>query len=199
MRVKICGITNYEDAAWACNFGADALGFVTYEKSPRFINPDNIKEIIKKLPPFVTKTVLFVNVNSDYVNEVMDYTKADLAQIHFDADEEFYKNLDYKYIKVIRAKSQDDVYKLNEYRIIDAFVKEYGGSGKRLPIEWFENEDNSKIILAGGLNPSNVFELGHYGFYGVDVSSGVEAKPGKKDKRKLRKFIELAKYGLRCG
>jgi len=199
MRVKICGLTNYEDAKLSCEYGADALGFVTYEKSPRFINPENIKEIIEKLPPFVTKTILFVNVKSKYVNEVMDYTKADLAQIHFEADEEFYKNLDCKYIKVIRAKSKDEVYNINEYRIVDAFVPEFGGSGKRLPIEWFENQDNSKIILAGGLNSNNVFELGHYGFYGVDVSSGVEERPGKKDKRKLRKFIELAKYGLRCG
>ncbi len=199
MRVKICGLTNYEDAALACEYGADALGFVTYEKSPRFINPENIKEIIKKLPPFVTKTILFVNADSKYVNEVMDYTKADLAQIHFEADEEFYKNLDCKYIKVIRAKSKDEVYNINEYRIVDAFVPEFGGSGKRLPIEWFENQDNSKIILAGGLSPENVFEIGRYGFYGVDVSSGVEERPGKKDKRKLRKFIELAKYALRCG
>ena len=199
MRVKICGLTNYEDAALACEYGADALGFVTYEKSPRFINPENIKEIIKKLPPFVTKTILFVNADSKYVNEVMDYTKADLAQIHFEADEEFYKNLDCKYIKVIRAKSKDEVYNINEYRIVDAFVPEFGGSGKRLPIEWFENRDNSKIILAGGLSPENVFEIGRYGFYGVDVSSGVEERPGKKDKRKLRKFIELAKYALRCG
>ena len=200
MRVKICGITNYEDAKLSCDLGADALGFVTYEKSPRFIKPKNIKEIIKKLPPFVTKTILFVNVNSDYVNEVMDYTKADLAQIHFEANEEFYENLNCNFIRVIRAKEKKDIQKFdNEYRIIDAFVKEYGGSGKRLPIEWFENSDNSKIILAGGLNPQNVFEIGRYGFYGVDVSSGVEAKPGKKDKRKLRKFIELAKYGLRCG
>ena len=199
MRVKICGITNYEDAALACDFGADALGFVTYKKSPRFISPEEIKKIIDKLPPFITKTILFVNVESDYVNEVMAYTKADLAQIHFEANEKFYKDLKYKYIKVIRAKSKEDVYKNDEFRIVDAFVPEFGGSGKRVPLEWFENEDNSKIILAGGLNPDNAFEIGHYGFYGVDVSSGVESKPGKKDKRKLRKFISLGKYGLRCG
>ncbi len=200
MRVKICGITNYEDAKLSCDFGADALGFVTYEKSPRFIKPEDIKKIVDKLPPFVVKVVLFVNVDSSYVNEVMKYTKADIAQIHFEADEAFFKNLDCKYIRVVRAKEKKDIEKFSdEYRIVDAYVKEYGGSGKRIPLEWFENRDNSKIILAGGLRAENVFEVGHYGFYGVDVSSGVESKPGKKDKHKLRKFIELAKYGLRCG
>jgi len=200
MRVKICGITNYEDAKLAADFGADALGFVTYEKSPRFISPEEIKNIIEKLPPFITKTVLFVNETPEFINEVMRYTKADIAQIHFEADEEFFNKLECKYLKVVRARESSDLEKYkNEYRIVDAFVPEYGGSGKRLPIEWFEGRDNSKIILAGGLTPENVFEVGRYGFYGVDVSSGVEAKPGKKDKRKLRIFIELAKYGLRCG
>ncbi len=200
MRVKICGITNYEDAKLSCDYGADALGFVTYEKSPRFIHPENIKEIIKKLPPFVTKTILFVNVEAEYVNEVMEYTKADLAQIHFEANADFYKNLKCRHIKVIRAKEKANIEKFSEeYRIVDAYVPQYGGSGKRVALEWFENRDNSKIILAGGLNPNNVFEVGHYGFYGVDVSSGVEKTPGKKDRHKLRKFISLAKYGLRCG
>ena len=200
MRVKICGITNYEDAKLATDFGADALGFVTYKKSPRFISPEEIKKIIQKLPPFITKTVLFVNETPEFVNEVMRYTKADIAQIHFEADENFYKMLECKHLKVLRAKDVSDLEKYkDEYRIVDAFVPEYGGSGKRLPIEWFETKDNSKIILAGGLNPENVFEVGRYGFYGVDVSSGVEKAPGVKDKKKLRIFIELAKYGLRCG
>lgn len=197
--MKICGITNYEDAKAACDFGADALGFVTYEKSPRYICEEEIKRIIKKLPPFVVKTVLFVNVTADYVNEVMKYTKADLAQIHFEADENFYENLECNFIKVIRAREKSDLDKYpNEYKIVDAFVEEYGGSGKRVALEWFENRDNSKIILAGGLTPQNVFETGRYGFYGVDVSSGVESSPGKKDKKKLRKFIEMSKYYDSC-
>jgi len=200
MKVKICGITNCEDAKAACDAGADALGFVTYPKSPRFIKPEDIKTIIEKLPPFVTKTVLFVNTDAEYVNEVMEYTKADLAQIHFEADEGFYKALTCRHIKVIRAKEKNDIEKFaGEYKIVDAYVPEYGGSGKRVALEWFEGRDNSDIVLAGGLSPENVFEVGRYGFYGVDVSSGVESSPGKKDKRKVRKFIELAKYGFRCG
>jgi len=199
MRVKICGITNLEDAKMACDAGADALGFVTYPPSPRFISPEEIKGIIANLPPFVTKTVLFVNVTAQYVNEVMSYTKADLAQIHFSPSEEFYESLECNYIKVIRAKTKEDIDTFQDYAIVDAYVEEYGGSGKRVALEWFKNKDNSKIILAGGLTPQNVFEVGGYGFYGVDVSSGVESKPGKKDKKKVRKFIEMAKYALRCG
>jgi phosphoribosylanthranilate isomerase len=200
MRVKICGITNYEDAKLSADAGADALGFVTYEKSPRFIKPEEIKKIIEKLPPFIVKAVLFVNTTPEFVNEVMTYTKADIAQIHFEADEYFFKKLDCKYLKVVRAKEKKDIDKFeNEYRIVDAYVPEFGGSGKRVALEWFENRDNSKIILAGGLSPENVFEVGHYGFYGVDVSSGVENKPGKKDKKKVRLFVEIAKYGIRCG
>lgn len=199
MRVKICGITNYEDAKLSADAGADALGFVTYEKSPRFIKPEEIKKIIEKLPPFIVKAVLFVNTTPEFVNEVMTYTKADIAQIHFEADEYFFKKLDCKYLKVVRAKEKKDIDKFeNEYRIVDAYVPEFGGSGKRVALEWFENRDNSKIILAGGLSPENVFEVGHYGFYGVDVSSGVESKPGIKDKKKIRRFIEMAKYGIRC-
>jgi phosphoribosylanthranilate isomerase len=197
MRIKICGITNYEDAKFSCDAGADALGFVTYPKSPRFIRPEDIKTIIEKLPPFVVKTVLFVNVDAGYVNEVMDYTKADLAQIHFEAGETFYEKLECKHIKVIRAKEKGDIEKFaEEYKIVDAFVPEYGGSGKRIALEWFENRDNSKIVLAGGLNPENVFETVKYGFYGVDVSSGVEKTPGIKDKKKVKNFVETLKMKL---
>jgi phosphoribosylanthranilate isomerase len=130
----------------------------------------------------------------------MAYTKADIAQIHFEANEDFFNKLNCKYLKVIRAKEKKDIDKFSdEYRIVDAYVPEYGGSGKRVALDWFENKDNSKIILAGGLTPDNVFEVGHYGFYGVDVSSGVESTLGKKDKRKVRRFVEMAKYGIRCG
>ena len=199
MKVKICGITNYEDAKYACDVGADALGFVTFKKSPRFISPEKIKEIIEKLPPFVTKKVLFVNVEPEYVNEVITYTKADLAQIHFDVDAEYFKKLNCKYIPVVRAKEKNDIEKFEGFRIVDAYVPEYGGSGKRVALEWFESKDNSNIILAGGLTPENVFEVARFGFYGVDVSSGVEKSVGIKDKYKVKRFIELAKFKGRCG
>ena len=200
MRVKICGITNYEDAKIAVDAGADALGFVFYRPSPRFIEAREAKKIIERLPPFVTKVALFVGMSAEAINGAMEFLKADIAQIHFDVDEEFFKRLNCKYLPVVRAKEKSDLEKFKEnYKIVDAYVPQYGGSGKRVALEWFEGRDNSKTILAGGLNPENVFEVGRYGFYGVDVSSGVEKSPGKKDKKKVRKFIELAKYGLRCG
>ncbi len=193
MKVKICGITNYEDAKLACDFGADALGFVFYKPSPRFIEVIEAKKIIQKLPPFVTKVALFVEMSADDINETMEFLKADIAQIHFDVDKNFLSKLNCKYLPVVRAKTKEDINKFEGYKIVDAFVKEYGGSGKRVNIEWFENRDNSKIILAGGLTPENVKEIKKYGFYGVDVSSGVEKVPGKKDKNKLKNFIEIVK------
>ena len=194
MKVKICGITNYEDAKMAESFGADALGFVFYEKSPRYITPQKAKEIISLLPPFISKVALFVNEIPQKIDEICEFIGADYAQIHFEANREFYDKLKTKHIKVIRAKSREDVWKYpNEFRIIDAFVPEYGGSGKRVNLEWFECIDKSKIILAGGLTPENLDEVLNLGFYGVDVSSGVEKEKGKKDILKVKKFIEKAK------
>jgi len=193
MRCKICGITSYEDAMDAINAGADALGFVFYEKSPRYLTPQQAKEIIEKLPPFVEKVALFVNVDAAFVNETCAFTNATLAQIHFDADKDFYESLKVPYLKVIRAKSADDILKdSSDYRLVDAYCEAYGGAGKRLNIEWFEDIDCSKIILAGGLTPQNITELKNYGFYAFDVSSGVEKAPGKKDMKKVREFIQNA-------
>jgi len=194
LRVKICGITNYEDAKFASDNGADALGFVFYKKSPRYITPEKAKEIISQLPPFITKVALFVNETPENIDKISSFIGADYAQIHFDADKQFYDKLETKHIKVIRAKSREDVWRYpNEYRIVDAFVEEYGGAGKRVNVEWFECVDKSKIILAGGLTPDNLDEIIELGFYGVDVSSGVEEKKGKKSFLKVKQFIQKAK------
>ncbi|PNV82384.1 MAG: N-(5'-phosphoribosyl)anthranilate isomerase [Sulfurimonas sp.] len=194
MRCKICGITSYEDAMAAINAGADALGFVFYEESPRYISPREAKEIIKKLPPFVEKVALFVNSDAQVINSYCQESVATLAQIHFEAPHELYEQLFVPYIKVVRAKEAEDVLKFSdEYRLIDAYCQTYGGSGKKLNIDWFENIDCSKIVLAGGLNPDNVSAVKKYGFYGVDVSSGVELSYGKKDASKVEEFIKNAK------
>jgi len=194
MRVKICGITSYEDAMMAIDAGADALGFVFYEPSPRYIAPKEAHAIIQKLPPFVEKVALFVNETPEYINATCQETGATLAQIHFEANEAFFDALRVPYLKVVRAQKQEDVLCYEqEYRLIDAYCEAYGGSGKRLNIEWFEGIDCSKIILAGGLTPENVASLKKYGFYGVDVSSGVELSYGKKENQKVREFIAHAR------
>ena len=193
-RVKICGITNLEDALLAINSGADALGFIFYDKSPRYISPSNTKKIIDRLPPFIERVGLFVNCSSDKVNQISKDTNISLAQIHFEANEEFYRELEIKHIKVIRAKTKEDILKYSdEYRLVDAYCEAYGGSGKRVNLEWFRDIDCSKIILAGGLDIDNVSSTIEYGFYGVDVSSGTEASKGKKDKAKVINFIKNAK------
>ena len=194
MRVKICGITSYEDAMMSIEAGADALGFVFYEKSPRFISPLDAQAIIKKLPPFVEKVGLFVNVDAQIINSYMQESGCTLAQLHFEAPNELYKQLFVPHIKVIRAKNKEDILKHpDEYRLIDAYCEAYGGVGKRLNIQWFHDIDCSKIILAGGLEPSNVSILKKYNFFGVDVSSGVEISHGKKDVTKVKAFISNAK------
>jgi len=189
-RVKICGITNLNDALNAIEAGADTLGFVFYDKSPRFIDPKDARDIIRKLPPFVQTVGLFVNLYGAEVDFIIKRAEIDIAQIHFDADEKFYMSLQSKYLKVVRAKSKQDIMQhKDEYRIVDAFVESYGGEGKRLELDWFKDIDCSKIILAGGLTAQNLKEIKDYNFYGVDVSSGVELKKGIKDKDKMNNFV----------
>ena len=193
MRTKICGITSFEDAMVAIEAGADALGFVFYEESPRYISPSDAKEIIKRLPPFVEKVGLFVNVDAQVINSYIQESGCTLAQLHFEAPSELYEQLFVAYIKVIRAKEAKDISKYSdEYRLVDAYCESYGGAGKRLNIEWFKDIDCSKIILAGGLDPQNVASLKEYGFYGVDVSSGVEISYGVKNPEKVKEFIKNA-------
>lgn len=194
MRVKICGITNFEDAFNAIESGADALGFVFFPESPRYITPQDAQTIIATLPPFVEKVALFVHETPETIQSLCLETGCTLAQIHFDVSDDFYTSLHFPSLKVIRAKNPEDVLRYpDEYRLIDAYCESYGGSGKRLNIEWFKGIDCSKIILAGGLDPDNIPSIKEYGFYGVDVSSGVELSHGKKDHQKVFDFITQAK------
>lgn len=193
MRTKICGITSFEDAMSAINAGADALGFVFYEKSPRFVTREQAKNIIQKLPPFVEKVALFVNEDAQTIDAICSEVGATLAQLHFEAPDSLYDELQTPHIKVIRARESTDILKYSdEYRLVDAYCETYGGAGKRINTEWFDNVDCSKIILAGGLDDTNVSSLQTYGFYGVDVSSGVELSHGIKDKNKVKDFINNA-------
>jgi len=193
MRTKICGITSLVDAMMAIDAGANALGFVFYEKSPRYITAKDAQKIISKLPPFVEKVALFVNEDANYIDSICSQSGATLAQLHFDVSQKFCDELKTPYIKVTRAKSAEDILEhKDEYRLVDAYCEAYGGAGKRINIEWFKDIDCSKIILAGGLDATNVSSLKEYGFFGVDVSSGVEISHGKKDTQKVKDFIKNA-------
>ena len=194
MRVKICGITNLKDALDAVEYGADALGFVFYNKSPRYITPAAAKRIIDQLPPFVERVGLFVNEGVETIDTVCRYSDISRAQIHFDVDEESLDAIGLQTLPVVRVKGPEDIKKFKDrYRLVDVHSESYGGTGKRLNLEWFNGVDCSKIILAGGLTPENVAQAKQLGFYGVDVSSGVELIKGKKDPKKVKQFIVNAK------
>ena len=194
MRVKICGITNLQDALEAVNAGANALGFVFYKKSPRYIEPLKAREIIEKLPPFIQAVGLFVNETESFINEISTESKVQLAQIIDDNEIVNYDLLTIKYLKVLRVREEKDLRNLNkEYYLVDAFVDGFGGFGKRIALDWLEDIDCSRLILAGGLTVENLSELNGFNFYGLDVSSGVEsAVKGRKDRQKMIDFVKEA-------
>ncbi len=193
MRVKICGITNLKDALDAIDAGADALGFVFYEKSPRYIEPLEAKKIAEALPPFVQTAGLFVNESAIQINNICKIAKMNLAQIIDDENTCKLDTLEYKYILVARIKSKQDLIKVqNEFILVDAFVEGFGGHGKQINKSFFEGINTSKMIIAGGLSALNLKDLKEFDFYGFDVSSGVEKSKGKKDKNKMIDFIKAA-------
>ena len=193
MRVKICGITNLEDALNAINAGASALGFVFYKPSPRYIEPLVALKIVENLPPFVQTVGLFVNETTDFINKTCKESKMQLAQIIDDENIVDFFKLEVKYLKVLRVKSKEDLNSLkDDYYLVDAFVDEFGGAGKRVALEYFKDINCSKFILAGGLNSQNLKEIDGYGFFAVDVSSAVEKQKGKKDNQKMIDFVKAA-------
>ena len=194
MWVKICGITNLEDALCAVDAGADALGFVFYTQSPRYITPQNAKAIAEKLPLHVKKMGLFVDATPEEIELTCKASKMDMAQIHFEVDDAFWSALKVPYLRVVRAKKASDIAQYKGLiRLVDAYVDGFGGSGKQIDLSWFETMDCDNIILAGGLSPENVAQIKPLGFYGVDVSSGVERNKGVKDHDKVSAFIQRAK------
>ncbi|MDR0579017.1 MAG: phosphoribosylanthranilate isomerase [Campylobacteraceae bacterium] len=194
MRVKICGITSLQDALMAIDAGADAIGFIFYPKSPRYITMKAAKKISVLLPPFVQKIGVFVNESPKSIDKICKKVKLNFAQLHFDVDEKFLSKLKTPHIRVVRAKEKSDILRYkDEYRLIDAFTDNFGGDGKSIDLSWFDAIDCSKIILAGGLHAEMLEGIKHFGFYGVDVNSGVEFSYGRKDARKVYNFVKSAK------
>lgn len=199
-KVKICGITNLEDALIACEYGADALGFIFYKKSPRFIDPEQAKEIVKGLPPFITTVGVFVDEELYKINEIVEKIGLNVVQLHGNESPEFCKGIERKVIKAVRiGKGQMVKIPLQKYSVSAYLLDTYqegipGGTGETFNWEIAKEAKRfGKIILAGGLTPQNVAEAVRIVMpYGVDVSSGVEEVPGKKDSKKIKDFIERA-------
>lgn len=200
VRVKICGITTVEDALQAVEAGADALGFVFHEKSPRYVFPEQAAVIVRALPPFVQAVGLFVNAELDFVNATLDRCRLDLAQLHGDEPPEYCDQVNRRVIKVFRIKDITSLDPIKNYRVaghlLDAYSpKAYGGTGTTFNWEIAKAaEKYGPVILAGGLTPDNVrLAVERVAPYAVDVSGGVEETPGKKDPEKVREFIRRAK------
>ncbi len=200
-RVKICGITNSEDALAAIELGADALGFV-FAKSPRQVTKEQARDIIERLPPFVSPVGVFVDEQVDTMKEICNFCHIHTVQLHGNEDPLYLRSLEgYKIIKAFRIGEEDDLKSLANYKphafLLDSYVKGVmGGTG--VPFKWEIASQAHKyvaIILSGGLTPENVREAIHIVKpYGVDVSSGVESSPGKKDKVLMKRFIMNAKF-----
>ena len=199
-KIKICGITNLEDANAAVSYGADALGFVFYLKSPRKVTPETARNIISSLPQSITTVGVFVDEDKAKVEETASYTGLDIIQLHGSESPE-YCNFSRKVIKAFRIKDLSDLKQLSDYDVsaflLDTYSpNEIGGTGQTFNREIaVEAKTYGHIILAGGLNPENIEEaIKHVQPYGVDVSSGVEGEiKGKKDYKKLQLFIERAR------
>jgi len=197
VKVKICGLTNYEDASAAMDMGADLLGFNFYPKSPRYIAPVDAAKIINKLPGFIDIVGVFVNEPIEQINDTRNLCQLNWVQLHGDETPEFcneFRSHDVKVMKAIRVKDQTDVERAEDFFtdaiLLDAFdPKKYGGTG--VSFDWnIIGHIGKRIFLAGGINPDNAAKAVELGVYGIDVCSGIEASPGKKDKKLMKKLFE---------
>lgn len=204
VKVKICGLTNAEDAAAAVEAGADAVGFVFHKKSPRCAEAAVVKGIVKTLPPFVLPIGVFVNEDAKVVRDVVDSCGLALVQLHGDETAAYCEALGRPVLKAIRLKDRRSFLILAEFQgragvrgfLVDAFSSDaYGGTGQTA--DWSlaaEASSAAPVLLAGGLTPENVSQaILQVRPYGVDVSSGVEASPGKKDHEKVRAFVRAVR------
>jgi len=201
VKIKICGITNVEDALAAVEMGADLLGFNFYEKSPRYIGPQQALKIIDKLPTFVDTVGLFVNSTVENIKEMVEEGFLNWIQLHGDETQDFCDLLSHikvRTIKAIRVKSAQDIEKANQYYtdaiLLDAFdPKRYGGTGK--VFDWgLIGNIPKRVFLAGGITPENAVQAIEVGVYGIDICSGIEAAPGKKDLQKMKQLFENIRH-----
>jgi phosphoribosylanthranilate isomerase len=199
-KIKICGITNLNDAKIAVDYGADAIGFV-FAESVRQVNREKVKALVQKLPPFVTFVGLFVNETAKNIENICRYCGLNAVQLHGNEPPGFLDKLKrYKVIKAFRIKNERDINPINKYKsdavLLDGYAEnKMGGSGAAFDWKIVKKvKTSSPIIIAGGLthvNVSRAIKIANP--YGVDVSSGVEIRPGKKDRQLIKKFIDAVK------
>lgn len=197
-RVKICGITNLEDGLQAAQAGADALGFVFYGPSPRNVEVDRAASIIAALPPFVTSVGLFVDAEPEFIEQVIKATGLDLLQFHGDESESQCAQYGVPYIKALRMRPDVDLarqchtFASSRGILLDAYVPgKAGGTGQTFDWSQIPQQLDLPIVLAGGLDPSNVqTAIQTVRPWAVDVSGGVEQAKGKKDPALVSAFIE---------
>ncbi|MHC4196615.1 MAG: phosphoribosylanthranilate isomerase [Planctomycetota bacterium] len=205
VRVKICGITNLRDARNAVELGADALGFI-FAPSSRRISPEKARRIVRSLGPFVNCVGVFVDEGVETVAETGRYCGFDTIQLHGNEPQKEVDGLreEFRVVKALRVRDGRDLALLKRYRadafLFDTYEKgKMGGTGKSRPSMWAVARRAGEsgivpIILAGGMNPGNVRDAIETAMpFAVDVSSGVEIRPGKKDKRLIKEFIRAVK------
>lgn len=203
-RVKICGITSIEDAQSICEAGADAIGLVFYEKSPRNVSIEKAKIICASLPPFVMSVGLFLNAPADFVTSVLASVPLDLLQFHGSETPQYCASFNRPYIKAVGMKDLPDEDDFNQYAdrysqargfLVDSHaIGKAGGTGDTFDWRRVPQHYSRPIILAGGLNPNNIAQaLQTVAVFGVDLSSGVESSPGKKDKQKITQLMNEVK------
>jgi phosphoribosylanthranilate isomerase len=199
IKIKICGITNKKDAIAAAELRPDMMGFIFYSGSKRYVEPKIARDIANELPPFIAKVGVFVDLDKDKVLEIAEECSLDMLQFHGDETADYCAGFkgSYKVIKAFRIKDEGSLKGINDYNtdyyMLDAYSSgEKGGTGKSFDRKIVENFEFLKpIILSGGLTPDNVRDaITELSPYGVDVSSGVEMSPGKKDVTLMKKFVE---------
>ncbi len=201
VKVKICGITNYEDAMAAVDMGADLLGFNFYPKSPRCITAGKATKIINKLPGFIDIAGVFVNASFEQIQEVINQCQLNWVQLHGDEDPQFcqqFDSLNIKTMKALRVKDRKDIEKADSFFtdaiLLDAYHPEkYGGTGESFNWSIIGNI-HRRTFLAGGINPDNAAKAIQPGIYGIDVCSGIESEPGKKDKKLMKKLFDNIRH-----
>jgi phosphoribosylanthranilate isomerase len=201
VKVKICGLTNYDDAAAALDMGADLLGFNFYPSSPRHLTSQSAAAIIKKLPAFADTAGIFVNASFEQIKQTINECQLNWIQLHGDEDPEFcrsFLSINVKTMKALRVKDKSDIDRAEDYFtdavLLDAFDPErYGGTG--FTFDWnIVGHITKRIFLAGGINPDNAADAVKLGVYGIDVCSGVEAEPGKKDHKKMQALFDNIRH-----